>query len=376
MGSCYHSGVVHRRNFFGITAGAGLAAIPARANENGHVYATGDGIPHSPAEYSALLAKLSIEQDTFSRLGVVEELEKKFAAALGKEAAVWMPTGTLANHLAVRMLSGDKRRVLVQAESHLHNDCGDCVQALSGLAMVGLAPGSATFSLADVEQAMSRGDGSRVLVPIGAIQIETPVRRMRGQRFDLGEMRKISAYARQHKIGMHLDGSRLFLETPYSGVAPAQYAEMFDTVYVSMYKYFNAASGAILAGPKALLENAYHTRRMFGGGLHEVWPFAAVALHYFNGFAQRIQKAVDTSEAVLAGLKKDGNFEIERIDGGTNIFKLRVRGVNAPVYQQRLLHAGVSAPQPVNEWFELRVNETWARGSAAEITERFRKALG
>ena len=96
------------------------------------MYAFGDGIPHTPEEYAQLLAGLTksgaVPPDDYSRGGVVEKLEARVASLLGKEAAVWMPTGTLANHLAVRLLAGDRRRVLVQAESHLFNDCGDCAQ--------------------------------------------------------------------------------------------------------------------------------------------------------------------------------------------------------------------------------------------------------
>ena len=89
--------------------------------------------------------------------------------------------------------------------------------------------------------------------------------------------------------GLHLDGARLFLESAYAARPVKEYAALFDTVYISMYKYFNAASGALLAGPKTLLAGLYHTRRMFGGGLHEVWPFAAVALHYLDGFEARFR---------------------------------------------------------------------------------------
>ena len=63
-----------------------------------------------------------------------------------------------------------------------------------------------------------------------------------------------------------MDGARLFLARPYTGIPPETYAALFDTVYVSLYKYFNAAGGAVLAGPRHLLENLYHQRRMFGGG--------------------------------------------------------------------------------------------------------------
>jgi threonine aldolase len=274
------------------------------------------------------------------------------------------------------MLAGDKRRVLIQQESHLYNDCGDCAQTLSGLHMVPLAAGKATFTLGEVEREVSRAAGSRVSAPIGAIVIETPVRRRTGEAFDLAEMKKICAWARDHKVGTHLDGARLFLASAYSGVAPREYAALFDTVYLSMYKYLNSASGAILAGPRKLLEDLYHTRRMFGGGLNQVWPFAAVALHYADGFEQRIAKAVATSEQVIATLEKDGNYEIRRVPNGTNIFYFRVRGVNAAIYQQRIDDAGFTMGAADNEWFQIRVNETWNRAPAAEIIDRFRKGMG
>jgi threonine aldolase len=368
---------MRRRSFFATPLAAfQLAASPS---EN-RVYAFGDGIPHSPHEYARLLAGLAgpdnLIPDEYSRGGVVEKLEERMASLLGKEAAVWLPTGTLANHLAVRLLAGDKRRVLVQAESHLFSDCGDCAQTLSGLHLIPLAPGRATFQLEDVERAAKESLGGRVATPIGAIQIETPVRRRQGEQFDFQEMKKIASWARGRSIGLHLDGARLFLESAYAGRPVQEYAALFDTVYVSLYKYFNAASGAILAGPKALLADLYHTRRMFGGGLPQVWPFAAVALHYLDGFEERFRAGVNTAEAVIAALRTDPNFELERVPNGTNIFRLRVNGVNAPVYQGRLETAGVSARIPTGDWFTLQVNETWGRAPAQEIAGRFRKALG
>src|SRR4029077_8144141 len=191
-------------------------------------------------------------------------------------------------------------------------------QTLSGLTLLPLAPGKATFTLADVEQAATNSMLGRVATPVGAIQIETPVRRRQGERFDFEEMKRIAAWARERHIGLHLDGARLFLESVYTERPVREYAALFDTVYISMYKYFNAASGAILAGPKSLLADLYHTRRMFGGGLQQVWPFAAVALHYMDGFEKRYQSAVETSERVIASLSTDSNFGIERVANGTN----------------------------------------------------------
>ena len=116
-------------------------------SENSVVF-SGDGAPKSPdttlAALSAIQQKRGIEADTYTLGGVVGELERRVAGILGKEAAVFMPTGTLANHLALRQLCDGKPRAIVQEPSHLYNDTGDCVQQLSGIHMVPLAPGPAS----------------------------------------------------------------------------------------------------------------------------------------------------------------------------------------------------------------------------------------
>jgi threonine aldolase len=372
---------MRRRSFLAapLLAGA-LPAVSVRsahaATDDRRVIATGDGIPHSPAEYAALLEKLSarIQTDDYSLGGTVAQLEERMASLLGKEFAVWMPTGTLANHLAVRLLAGEKRRVLVQQECHLFNDCGDCCQTLSGLHLVPLAPGKATFTLADVQREADRGSSGRVAVPIGALQIETPVRRQMGEAFDFGEMQRISEWARERMIGLHLDGARLFLSSAYSGRPVREYTRLFDTVYISLYKYFNAASGAILAGPRKLLENAFQTRRMFGGGLAHVWPHAAIAFHYLDGFEERYAKAVAVSERVIAGLPRDGRFSVTRVPNGTNIFFLQVAGVSTEAFRERARQAEITLPAPQEGRFAVSVNETWNRAEADEILDRLRKA--
>jgi threonine aldolase len=363
---------MHRRTFLAAPIFAASAGVASAGVDSVPVQANGDGVHHTPAEYATLLQKLSptIEPDDYSRGGVVSRLEQSVAAALGKETAVWVSTGTLANHLAVRLLAGEKRRVLVQQECHLFNDCGDCCETLSGLHLVPLAPDKATFTVEDVEREANRGAAGRVSVPIGAIQIETPVRRKSGEAFDFGEMKRVSQWARSRGIGLHLDGARLYLAAAYSGVPVREYAALFDTVYVSMYKYFNAGSGAILAGPKSLLENLFHARRMFGNGLCQVWPFAAVGLHFFDGFPARYSQAVATSEKVITALSADSRVEVTRVPNGTNIFYLRVKGMDALKFQRRASDAGLILAPPRNDRFTVLVNETWARATPQEILAR------
>ena len=343
-----------------------------------------DGVALSPAEYARLLARLSesdgIAADEFSRDGVVKRLEERMAAMLGKETAVFLPSGTLANHLALRLLARRGRRVLVQRESHIYNDAGDCVQELSGLILIPLAPGRATFELAEAAAEVARAEDGRVVTPVGVISIEAPVRRVVGEVFDFTEMQRIAAFACEHGIGLHLDGARLFLASAYTGIAPQTYAALFDTVYVSLYKYFNAASGAVLAGPRHLLENLYHQRRMFGGGLRQAWPYAAVALHYLDGFGERFRRAVGAADNLFGALREHGRCEIVRSAVATNVTRLRIRGRDAAGLPERLLQHGVAIRPALHASaegaeFELFTNETILRRPAAETIEIFVEAL-
>src|SRR5258708_34745337 len=124
---------------------AAIIEQTARAAEQQIVQFRSDGLGLSPAAYARLLAEIAetrgIAPDDYSLGGVVAELEARMAALLGKEAAIFLPTGTLANHLALRLLARNGRRILVQRESHLYNDEGDCAQQLSGLTLVPLAAG-------------------------------------------------------------------------------------------------------------------------------------------------------------------------------------------------------------------------------------------
>ncbi len=337
---------------------------------------TRDGIDLSPLEYSRLLYELAeagkISVDNYSRGGTVEDLEGMFARLLGKESAVFMPTGTLANHIALRKLAGAEKKVIVQAESHIYNDSGDCAQILSGLNLIPLAPQRATFSLEEVRSAVQKANSGRVLSPVGVISIETPVRRRREEMFDFKEMTRISTFARNQGIRMHLDGARLFIAAVHSGIPPSEYAANFDTVYTSLYKAFNAASGAILVGTKEFTRDLFHLRRMFGGGMPQVWPFAAVALHYVPTFLEDYSRALESAETFFALLEKKEHFRIEKLPDGTNVFKLHVKGVELEKFRQELRRKNIHIPGPTREGiFYMKTNVSLNRISPEELAQAF-----
>lgn len=357
-----------------------VAPRAAHAFANGAVHLSGDGLALTPREYASVLQDLTADrdvgEDNYLLGGEVEAFEQRWAKLLGKEMAVFMPSGTLANQLAVRALAGNRRRVIVQDTSHMYNDTGDACQTLSGLTLMPLAPGRATYTRDDVEGVLARTAGGRVAAEVGALVIESPVRRRTGEMFDWNEARRITAFARERGIGTHLDGARLFIASAYTGITPAEYATAFDTVYVSLWKYFNCGIGAILAGPRRLLEGMFHVRRMFGGNLAVGWQAALVAGHFMTGFDDRLRNAVQVSESFYKEMASHPRVRIERIPNGTNVARLHVTGGDLATTARRLAERGIILPRASADGvLTLGVNESWNRSTGALLATAFTQAL-
>jgi len=186
-------------------------------------------------------------------------------------------------------------------------------------------------------------------------------------------MKKICAYARAKLIGTHLDGARLFLASAYTGISPAKYAALFDTVYVSMYKYFNAPFGAILSGPASLIAKVEALRHQFGSLIYQGWESAAIALHHLDGFSHRYQAAVSNGEKLFQLLERSGKFRIERVPSGTNVSRLRLAsGGILDQLRERLADAqiriGAAKGATVTT---IMINETINRRAPDEIAGAF-----
>jgi threonine aldolase len=288
----------------------------------------GDGEPRTTQELirrlQAFDGAVGIAPDSFTRGGTVDRIEQRCAEMLGKEAAVFMPTGTLANHLAIRQLCGMKPRAVVPEQSHLYNDTGDCVPRLSGINLMPLAPGRPAFTLAELQGALRASVTGRVVSAVGAVMIESPVRRQHGQIMPYEDIVAITGYCKAQGIATHLDGARLYMMAAATGISPQQYAAHFDTVYVSLYKYFGAPFGAVLAGTRACLDSLYHERRMFGGGLASASLAAALALQGIEGFAERFGTAMARGAALFDCLNTCEGIKVRRFPHGSNIFPVEL----------------------------------------------------
>ncbi len=343
---------------------------------------TSDGLALSPAEYADLLVELAqsgkLNKDDYGHGGSVEEFERAMANELGKEAAVVMPTGTMANLLAIEYLAGRKRKVVVQQESHMFNDCGDCGPGLANLQLTALGKG-ATFSKADVQSVIDRADRGKVAAPLGVVSVETPVRRLDGEMFDIAALDEVVQLARANNVRLHLDGARLPVVAACSGRSMCEIAAPFDTVYVSLYKCFNSLSGAIIAGDKKGMEQLRQWRRRNGGGMAQLWPIAAVAHHYLDNVVGKLEEAFAISKSFFALLEQDNRFEIQPVLNGSSVFRIVLSGADqkkTASFREHLetLSVFLPAADAGTARFTIKVNASWRRSNGEAIFSAFRQA--
>jgi len=269
------------------------------------------------------------------------------------------------------VLCGERRHVLVQHESHLYLDEQDSASLLSGINLVPLAAGKAAPGYDEVVAAIDLAENGRFPIAVGAISLESPVRRADGASVPYALAEKISTLARSKGIGMHWDGARALLLSGTEGFDLGRYSALFDTVYVSLYKYLGAPFGAVLAGNKATIAKVRELRHAYGGLIYHGWQSALPALAALPGFQQRFVAARAAGDRLFEGLQGAGGFEIKRVPDGSNITVVEVSQARATNLQARLAKADVHIRPVVDGKILIFVNETIVRQSTQELVRAF-----
>lgn len=342
----------------------------------------GDGILYEPSQYIEQLQQVNsatpIEKDRYGVGGVVAALEKKFEAITGKEKAVFMPSGTMANQFAIAVLSGEKTKVFVQDTSHVYRDEADAAQSVFQKRLMPLAKGEAFFTADMLRDAVTSLSQQEVFASgVGAVSIENPVRRADGRMVPLEEIKKISAYCRSNNIGLHMDGARIHMAAASSGVPIKEYASYVDTIYISLYKYLGAASGAMLCGDKTVMDKMPHLMKIHGGSMYGNWANAAVALSKLDGIEEKLKQVVQRAAAIFSLLSGVPGIQIVPIDGGTNIYTLELaKNIDGKKFQESLnkqFNIRMARPDDKNQ-VQITVNETLLFRDVSYIADAFKAA--
>lgn len=339
-----------------------------------------DGVFYQPAEYINKLQEINaaqpIKMDFYGGGGAVAQLCEQFADLTGKPASIYMPSGTMANQLAISVLSGENTKIFVQETSHIYRDEGDSAQSVFSKRLIPVAQGEAHFTLEQLQEAVNYHNQGEVFKSgIGTVAIENPVRRCDGKFVPLDEIKRISAWCREKGYKLHMDGARVFLAMAATGVSLKEYSSYFDTVYISLYKYLGAAGGAVLCGDKETISHMEHLIKIHGGTTFSSWGNAAMALHTLNGLEDRLKKSADKAKELFAGLNKLPGVKITAITNGSNIFNMELTGVNTQLFNKTLADKYQIMLRAQKGTSQLRVNETLLRQDNQKIISAFADAL-
>lgn len=360
-----------------------LAQTAAPISDSDSIYLINSGILYRPEDYLKQLQLIQqqtpITRDFYGAGGTMKTLLDKFCEITGKEAAIYMPSGTLANQLAIHTLAADNPKVMVQESSHVYRDEADAAQTIFNKRLIPLGKGQANFSLEELQQSIAWHKSEEAFdAPVGAVSIETPVRRFDCAYFPLEEIRKITTYCREQGIKTHLDGARLHIAAAYTKSTVLDYAKNFDTVYMCLYKYLGAQGGAVLCGDKSLIDKMHHLTKVHGGGIFTNWSNAAMALYHLERIDKAIHDSILKSNALFKDLNQLSGIQISPMKMGTNIFNITYDKSVDTLKMVKYLRgeAGIILGQPKADRIgNVSVNETILRRDNAAIVTAFSKAL-
>jgi threonine aldolase len=252
---------------------------------------------HGPEKAASLLA--TIPQDTdvdrYGDGGVVAALENEIATLLGKPAAVFLPSGTMAQQAALRAHADrrGRRTVVFHPMCHLEQHEGQGYRRLHHL--TGRKAG-------DPNRLLTVDDLTSIAEPVGALLLELPQRDIGGQQPSWSDLASQCEWARQAGAALHLDGARLWESAAGYGRPPGEVAALFDTAYVSFYKGIGALPGCCVAGQEEIIADVREWRQRMGGMLFGLWPNAASALHCLSVRLPRFAGYVEHARQIAAAL--------------------------------------------------------------------------
>jgi threonine aldolase len=289
------------------------------------------------------IAEAEVGDDVFEDDPTVKKLEEMVAELLGKGKSLFVPSGTMANEVAIKSLTKPGDEVILEEDSHIYNYE---VGAPSVLCGVQLNPLKGKRGVLTAQQILDHIRSEDIHVPpTTLICLENTHNRAGGTIYPLEEIKKIREATKPFGIKMHLDGARLWNATIATGVPLDEYAKHFDSVSVCLSKGLGAPIGSVISGSSDFIQIARRNRKMFGGGMRQVGIIAAAGIYAIENNFNRLIEDHRNAKTLALGLSKIPKISVDLESVQTNIVVIDIKesGMDVREVLERLKEKGVLA---------------------------------
>jgi len=263
------------------------------------------------------MAEAEVGDDVFGEDPTVNALQDKVAKILGKEAALFVPTGTMSNQLSIKAHTQPGDEVIIEATSHAYNFEGGAGAALSGIQFHCLKGVRGILQTSQIEEAIRPDDHHFPVTRL--ISLENTHNRGGGSIYPIENMTRICQLAKSKGLYIHLDGARLWNASVARGIKPSEYAQWADSVSVCLSKGLGAPIGSLVAGTKPFIDRVHRFRKMFGGGMRQAGIIAAAGIYALDHHLERLKEDHQNAKRFASGLKEFKGISINPEDVETNI---------------------------------------------------------
>lgn len=281
-----------------------------------------DTVTQPTPQMRQAMLEAQVGDDVFGEDPTVNALQEKVAQFLGKEAALFVTSGTMGNQLAIKAHTQPGDEVIIEASSHAMNFEGGAGAMLSGVQFFSIPGERGIFSVSQVESAIRPDD---VHFPVSRlVVIENTHNRGGGTIFPLTNIHEIRELASAKGLSMHMDGARLWNASVATGISPARYAAPFDSVSVCLSKALGCPIGSLVVGSKDFIKRVHRFRKMLGGGTRQVGILAAAGIHALDHHLARLEEDHRKAKRLAQGLAQIRGLFIRPEEVETNILYFEV----------------------------------------------------
>jgi threonine aldolase len=263
------------------------------------------------------MAEAEVGDDVFGEDPTVNALQEKVANLLGKEAALFVPSGTMGNQLSIKSHTQPGDEVIIEASSHLYNFEGGASAALSGIQFQCLKGVRGILEVSQIEEAIRPTDHHFPVTRL--VCLENTHNRGGGSIYPLEKISEIYRLVKSKGLLVHLDGARLWNASVATGIKPQEYTQWADSVSVCLSKGLGAPIGSLVAGSKPFIDRVHRFRKMFGGGMRQVGIIAAAGIYALDHHLERLKDDHQNAKRLAVGLKELKGVSIDPKHVETNI---------------------------------------------------------